>query len=107
EKRAIVMPRDSITRAGPRLLEAPGIGTKTNTPETRTNVSKNPSSSGMGTARSPRIAAEIAQNRNRVRRQLLCDPWQRNDQRHQEGNQAWDRIECRILDRSQDLDQAN
>src|SRR5579871_1588480 len=107
EKSARVTPRDRMTRAGPTLLDMPGIGTNTNTPATRTSVNKKPIKTAISISTSPRIAANIAQNGDRIRDHLLSDPGQRNDKGCQKCNQPRNRIERGILDGGQDLNDAD
>src|SRR5690242_6670992 len=74
---AIAMLTDKTTRAWLDRALIPGIGTNTNTPATRASVIKKPSSVDVDSTSSPRIAAQVPQDRNRVRRHLRKHPRQR------------------------------
>src|SRR5581483_4525149 len=64
----IAMLSESMMRAWFDRELIPGIGTNTNTPATRASVSRKPMSVAVDSDSSPRIAAEVPQNGNGVRR---------------------------------------
>src|SRR3954463_14208107 len=93
EDNAIVMPRLSMMRAGLITELNPGIGTNTKTPATRTSVNRKPNRVDVEKTSSPPIAAEVSENRHRVRAHLLHHPRQRQDERAEECEQPGDGVE--------------
>src|SRR5579885_3752012 len=96
---AIAMLSDNTIRAGFDRELTPGIGTNTKMPATRASVIKNPRIVEVERTSSPRIAAQVPQNRNRVRRHLREHPRQGQQKRPQKCHQPRNGAEARVLDR--------
>src|ERR1039458_1481519 len=102
-----VMPNASITRAGLITPPMPGMGTKTKTPATRASVKRKPSRVAVERTRSPPIAAQVPQDADGVGAHSVEHPRQREDEGAQKSEQARDGVEGRVLNRGDDLDQAD
>src|SRR5690242_20511349 len=104
---ATAMLSASTIRAWSARDPMPGIGTKMNTPPIRATVRRNPSKVEVERTISPCIPAQIPQDENRVRRDFGEHPWHREKEGPQERDQARNRAEAGVLDRGDDLDQAD
>src|SRR5947209_1262546 len=106
-KSEIVIPSARMTRIGLSMLLVPGMGMNTKTPETRISVKRKPITVEALSRGSGSIPAQVPQDQNRVGGQLLEHPGQRQDERAEKGQQTRNGAERRVLNRRQDLDQAD
>src|SRR5581483_5341884 len=83
------------------------MGTNTKTPATRARVSKKPSSVAVDRTRSPRIAAEVSQDRNRIGGHLGEHPGKGEQECPEKRDQPRDGGKACVLNRGDDLDEAH
>src|SRR5437016_4597103 len=100
---ANVVTSESTTREAAGPADTPGRGRNRKMPAMRASTSANEYSVETRRARSMCITAEVAENARCVRGHVLQHPGQQDQETSQEGSEAWNGAESRVLKRGHDL----